>query len=194
MKLARLAALALTACSACAPALASTVPFTVDFEKSWDYGAEVGSSYQASTGISFTNFIGLSNDALGPYFSKSASSLGVAYVLGTAYMNVDGGMSTPLTLFYSSAVDLSDAIKAYTGLDGTGDLLGSWTLAANDDGSFSNWTSVTLTFSGLVQSFDFSGAAGAGLDDFSTVPEPSSALLLLASGLAALGAARRRRG
>lgn len=194
MKLARLAALALTACTACVPALASTVPFTVDFEKSWDYGAEVGSSYQASTGITFTNVYGLSNDAAGPYYSKSASSLGVAYADVGATMSVEGGLAFPLSFFYSSTVDLLGAIKAY---DQNGTLLGSIDLVANDtdgNGVYDVWTQATLAFSGVAYSFDFSGLAGAGIDDISSVPEPSSALLVLASGLALLGATRRRRG
>ncbi|WP_422014394.1 PEP-CTERM sorting domain-containing protein [Roseateles sp.] len=198
MKLATLAlALGLSA-----PAFASTT-FTVDFEKSWDYGQMVDASYAAS-GVTFTNVMGLSNgDGLGSlpdgaYYAGAPSPQGVGFVQldgvvnTAAYMNVAGGVEGGLRFFYSSPSDVSFAISAYSGLNGTGTLLGTINLTANS-ADYTTWTQAVLTFGGVAQSFDLTGAANVvGLDNISAVPEPSSVAMLLAG--ATLLLARRRRG
>jgi len=184
-----------------APAFASGTPFVIDFEKSWDYGQAVDDSY-AALGVSFTNVLGLSNgDGLGglpdgAYYAGAPSPLGVGFVQldgvqnTTAYMNVAGGVDGTLNFFYSSTADFE--IKAYSGLNGTGDLLGTLTLSANTS-DYTSWNAAAFSFSGSAHSFDLSGAANvAALDNISAVPEPASALLLLAGG-ALLAATRRRR-
>ena len=190
MKLATLAlALGLTS-----PAFASTA-FSVDFEKAWDYGQAVDNTYAAS-GVSFTNVLGLSNDADFTYFSGAPSPMGVAFVQldgvvnTAAYMNVAGGVSGALSFFASTTADFE--VKAYSGLNGTGTLLGSFLVAANTT-DFSVWTPNIFSFNGVAQSFDLSGANGvAGLDNISAVPEPTSLALLLGGATVLL--ARRRRG
>jgi len=192
---------------AAAPAFASaaTSGFLVDFEKSWAYGATVDSTY-ASSGVTFTNVLGLSNgDGLGSlpngdYYANAPTPLGTASAQldgvynTTAFMNVAGGVEGALSFFYSSPVDVTGAIKAYSGLNGSGTLLGTFDLVATDS-AYSVWTPVTFNFTGTAQSFDLTGTANTvGLDNISAVPEPMTAPLALI-GLAlplALRAARRR--
>jgi len=178
---------------AAAPAFASaaTSGFLVDFEKSWAYGETVDSSY-ASSGVTFTN---------GDYYANAPTALGTAFVQldgvfnTTSYMNVADGVEGALSFFYSSPVAVTGAIKAYSGLNGTGTLLGTFDLAANTT-AYDVWTSVTFNFAGTAQSFDLTGTANTvGLDNISAVPEPETAPLALI-GLAlplAVAAIRRRR-
>lgn len=189
MKLATLA-LALGLAS---PAFAAT-PLSVDFEKTWTYGEEVANTY---TGVSFTNVLGLSNDADFTYFSGAPSPMGVAFVQldgvvnTAAYMNVAGGVSGGLSFFYSSANAAPVVINAYSGLNGSGTLLGSISLNANSP-DYTSWNKAVLSFGGTAQSFDLSGANAVGLDNITAVPEPTSVALMLAGATVLL--ARRRRG
>ena len=197
MKLATLA-LALGLAS---PAFAAA-PLSIDFEKSWANGTEVGNTY-AADGVTFTNVLGLSNnDGLGSlpggnYYAGAPSPLGVAFaqldgVVNTAaYLNVTGGVSGGLSFFYSSPEAATGAIKAYSGLNGTGTLLGTISLNANS-ADYTAWNKAVLSFGGTAHSFDLTGTANlVGLDNIAAVPEPTSVALLLAGG--ALLLARRRR-
>lgn len=186
-----------------APAFAGT-PFLIDFEKSWQYGTTVDNTY-AAAGVSFTNVLGLSNnDGLGNlpngnYYANAPSPLGVAFaqldgVVNTAaYMNVASGADNALSFYYSSASSITGAVKAYSGLNGSGTLLGSFNLAATDD-AFSVWAPVTFAFSGTAKSFDLSASANVvAFDNISAVPEPATfALLLSGLGLMAFIARRRK--
>ncbi len=201
MKLATLA-LALGLAS---PAFAAT-PLSIDFEKNWANNtpeAEINDTYLAQ-GVSFTNVLGVSNNdglgslANGDYYAGAPSPLGVAFaqldgVTNTAaYMNVAAGVTGGLSFFYSTPADAPVAIKAYSGLNGTGTLLGTVNLSANS-ADYSSWNQAVLSFSGTAKSFDLTGTANlVGLDNIAAVPEPSSLALLLAGG--ALVFARRRRG
>ena len=205
MKLMSAAALALLAA---APTLASA-SFLVDFEKSWDYsngevdgyysgGSAADNSTGPNLGVSFVGVSGLSNDPSFTYYSGAPSPQGVGYahtasVGDMAYMNVGLGVYRALSFYYSSPSDALGAIKAYTGLNGTGTLLGSFDLVANS-AAYDIWTPVTFTFNGAARSFDLSGSANVvALDNISAVPEPGSALLVLLAG-GALLLARTRRG
>ncbi|RTL39379.1 MAG: PEP-CTERM sorting domain-containing protein [Burkholderiales bacterium] len=198
----KLATLAL-AIGLASPAFAASPAISVDFEKTWNYGESIGNFY-AAQGVSFVNVLGLSNgDGLGPlangdYYGGAPSPLGVAYAQldGTintaAYMNVAGGVDGQLNFYFSNPTGASVEIKAYSGLNGTGTLLGSVLLASNGI-DYTTWTATSLTFTGTALSFDLTAtAAGVALDNISAVPEPSSLALLL--GGATLLLARRRRG
>ena len=195
MKPARLAALALCAAAA-APAFAGTVPFTIDFEKNFGFGDDVNASY-VGTPFSFQNVLGFATSALPMATPPASIGQSVASVFldpsnagASAFLKIAGGLSTPLSFDYASTT--AGWIKAY---GENGELLGTLDLAANNsDGDWSNWEKATLNFSGVAYSFDLSGLVGAGIDNISSVPEPSSALLVLASGLALAGVRRRRRG
>jgi hypothetical protein len=204
MILKKLATLALLA--ATTPSFAATV--LVDFEKTWDYGVDVnayyngGSAADGSTGgsnlgVSFVNVSGLSNDVLGPYYSNAPSSEGVAYAHDNAYMNVATGAVGSLSLYYASPSAVVGAVKAYDGLNGTGNLLGSLDLAANTTGGYDVWNQATLSFSGTALSFDFTGSSIAAVDnisaDVNAVPLPAAVWMFGAGCAAMFGAGKRRK-
>ena len=127
MKLFALAAAALLA----APAFAGVT--TIDFEGVTGF-TSIGDSY-AAAGINFgPDAQGLVNDALGPYFSNAPTPVGVMFVSGVnlpdAAMNVAPGFNA-LSFYYSSADAVTDAVKVWTGANGTGILVASYNLAAN---------------------------------------------------------------
>lgn len=190
------------------PAFAAT--FTIDFEKNWDYlngdinnyynggTAADGSSGGPNLGVSFTNVSGLSNDANFTYYTGAPSPVGIAYAHDTAYMNVAAGVdgaTNALQFFYSSTADVTGAIKAYSGANGTGTLLGSVNVVTNTAGSpFDAWTLATLSFNGVAKSFDLSGLDNVGgIDNVSVAPVPLPAgILLFGSGLLTLAGFRRK--
>lgn len=197
------------------PAFASST-FLVDFEKAWDFSlggvdnfyngglAEDGTT-GPNLGVSFTGVSGLSNDDAFTYYLNAPTSQGTAYVFDdtAAYINVAGGVSNALSFFYSSPETILGAVKAYSGLNGTGELLGVFDLVANDlggaateTGSYTTWTAASFGFTGTALSFDLSASAfTVGFDNISAsaVPVPA-AFWLLGSGLAMLGGVNRRRG
>lgn len=198
----KLATLAL-AIGLASPAFAASPAINVDFEKSWNYGESIANFY-AAQGVSFVNVLGLSNgDGLGglsngDYYAGAPSPLGVAFaqldgiVNTAAYMNVAGGVDGQLNFYFSNPTGASVEVKAYSGLNGTGNLLGSVLLASNGT-DYTSWTATSLNFSGTALSFDLTATAnGVALDNISAVPEPSSLAMLL--GGATLLLARRRRG
>lgn len=191
------------------PAFASA-SFLVDFEKTWDYAngdvngyynggfAADGSTGGANLGVEFVNVSGLSNDANFTYYTNAPSMVGTAYAHDTAYINVAAGVEGNLSFYYSSPSDVIGAITAWSGLNGTGTLLGSFDLVANDlggastlSGNFGQWTATTFNFNGVAQSFNLTAASGVGFDNISSVPVPA-AIWLLGSGLAMIGAVGRR--
>jgi hypothetical protein len=183
---------------AAAPVIASAAPVLVDFENNWQYG-DVVDNFYAANGVSFTNVLGVSNDIDFTYYSNAPSMTGVAMaqldglVNTSAFMNVAAGVDSTMSFYYASPSDLVGAVKAYSGLNGTGDLLGTFNLLANG-AAYDVWTSATFNFAGVARSFDLTGSANvAGLDNISinAVPEPESYALALL-GLAVVGTISRR--
>lgn len=131
-----------------------------------------------------------------------------------ATLNVLNGFDVGFSFFYSSSVIAT--VTVWSGLDSTGDLLGSLDLnaqafndcAGDPEGDFCNWTAVGVAFDGIAHSINFGGTAnftgydnitfgsvtpgGSGPGPVNPVPEPA-ALALLGLGLAGLGVARRRK-
>jgi hypothetical protein len=148
--------------------------------------------------LGLSNNDGLGSLSNGDYYQNAPSPLGVGVVQldgvvnTTSFMNVAAGVENKLSFFYSSIADVTGAIKAYSGLNGTGTLLGTFNMTGNT-ADFTNWSLANFSFSGTAKSFDLSATNGvAGLDNIQAVPEPESYASLLA-GLALLGVVARRR-
>lgn len=181
-----------------APAFAGT-QFLVDFEKNWSYGETVDATY-AAAGVVFSNMVGLSNDPSFTYYGNAPSPQGVGFaqvdgVVNTAaYMNVSDGVVGALDFFYASPTAITGAIKAYSGLNGTGALLGIFDLAANSSSAYDSWSAASFNFNGRALSFDFTAAANVvAFDNISALPEPGPLGLVLAAGGGMLFASRRNR-
>lgn len=123
-----------------------------------------------------------------------------------AVLNVTNGFTTGFSFFYSSSTAAS--VNVYSGLNATGDLLGTLNLTAqfnqgctgDPSGAFCNWTAVGVTFSGTAFSIDFGGTANQtafdditfGTDIAGGIPEPATwAMMILGFGM--VGSAMRRR-
>jgi hypothetical protein len=189
---------------AAAPAFASASSLLVDFEHQWDYldgsvngyyagGTAADGTSGANLGVSFTNVSGLSNDIDFTYYSGAPSSQGVAYAYDTAYLDIAGGVNGSLTLWYSALEDVTGAVQVWSGLDGTGTLLGTFDLTANSSSGYDTWTRITLDYAGVAQSFQFA-TGNYAFDNISAVPEAGSMAMMLAGVGLLAGATRRRRG
>lgn len=209
MKLLSTLALALLAS---APALAQN-SVTIDFEGAPGYVHAIGDFYNGGTdslgrsgpnyGVSFTDsLVGLSNDALGPYYAGAPSPLTVAFAVDSnAFMNVAAGFSGALTFSYSSTEAVANAVSVYSGLNGTGSLLGSIGLLGNAqlgcrDTAFCRFDALDFAFAGIGRSIGLGVNANAVLYDNITVtpvPEPQTYLLMFAGLAVVLGAHQRRR-
>ncbi|OWQ88807.1 hypothetical protein CDN99_15110 [Roseateles aquatilis] len=197
-----LLALTLVGALAATPALAA--PTVIDFDGPTSF-APIGDYYNGGAGpnlgVSFTEpALGLANDALGTYFTNAPSMGGVMFTFDTgAFMNVAKGFTGEVSFFYSAAAAFADAVTIYSGLNGTGSVLGTFSLTDNatlgcSDSGFCHWDRLSLAFNGTAQSIGFGAGAGQlAFDDvsISAVPEPESFALMLA-GLAAMGVVTRR--
>jgi hypothetical protein len=180
----------------------------IDFEGASSF-ASVAGYYGGGTdgnGASGTDYgvlfgggaLAVANDELGPYFSNAPSPGTVMTVVDPdATMNVAVGFSNQASFFYSSSADAT--IRLYSGLDGSGSLLGTFTLLGNaqngcSDTTFCNWAQALLNFNGVAKSIMFGDAAGVAMFDniqVAPVPLPAAAWLLL-SALGGLGLLRRK--
>jgi hypothetical protein len=130
-------------------------------------------------------------------------------VMGT--MDVAGGFTTGFAVFYTN-INASAFATVWSGLDGTGDVLGVLQFPVTAVGAsptpYSNWSAVGLTFDGTAKSVVFDGGGGPDLIAFDNLtlgsdvpegapgdvetPEPLT-LSLLGAGLAGVAASRRRK-
>ena len=216
MKLAikTLLVLAITAASVsamAAPALSTYQPITLDFEGVNSFDA-IGDYYNGGTdtvgnsgrnyGVSFTPAVlGLANDDAATYFANAPSALNVMYATdASAFMNVAIGFTDAASFYYSSTTNAPNAIQIFSDLNGTGALLGSFSLNQNTPmnctgATYCNFEKTTVMFSGLAKSIAFGGNHGnVAFDDVTITPVPeASTYALLALGLGAIGLYARRR-
>jgi len=189
-----------------APAFSASV--TLDFEGASSFqsidafyngGVDGGGASGANHGVLFGgDALALSNDELGPYFSNAPTPGSILTAVGLdAAMNVASGFSGTASFFYSSTA--ATTVGIFSGLNGTGDLLGTFTLLANSGngcvGPLCHWDQASVDFTGLARSIQFGSAANvAGFDNVSVAPVPlPAAIWLLGSSLLGLAGIRRRK-
>jgi hypothetical protein len=147
-----------------------------------------------------------SNTSKGGLGDPNSQEGGLFFLSGTStFMDIAAGFTTGFSLNYASVSD-SGSVSVFSGLDGTGTLLG--TLNLNPDASgcsaysaaFCPFSAAGVNFAGTAKSIEFSGVANEIVFDDVTfgsstpggVPEPSTWALMMV-GLAGLGIAARRR-
>lgn len=172
----------------CSPANAALVLIDLDDVPTTDlvdefYNGGTSSSGATGTnfGISFSNFLALTG------FGETSGPNFVTATAPTAIIN----SSIAFTEFSFTAGSFAPGtVSVFSGLGGTGTLLGSFTGALGDPFSFS---AQSVTFTGQARSVVITGGASTlGFDDFQflTVPEPTSWALLI-FGFAAVGGVMR---
>jgi len=120
-----------------------------------------------------------------------------------AIMNVESGFDTGFSFFYSS-VDSGGDVNVYDDINGTGNILATLSLASlgagpgDPRGSFSNWDSIGVAFSGIAKSVNFGGFGNQIIfdnvtigSDTAIVPVPA-AIWLFCSGLIGLLGVRKK--
>lgn len=182
---------------------------TLDFQGAGEYNF-IGDYYNGGTndagasgvnyGISFgPDALALANTADFTYFSNAPTPGILAAVGADAAMNVAAGFTGTVSFWYSSSEDTT--VTLFSGLNGTGTELGTFSLLANaqngcSDTPFCHWDFASFSLEGVVaQSIQFGGTAGlAGFDNVSVspVPLPAAGWALL-SALGGLGALARRK-
>ena len=193
------------------PATPGAAPITIDFEGVNSFasvgeynngGTDSAGNSDTDYGVSFTpSVMGLANDAVDTYFSNAPSPLNVMYATDSAaYMNVALGFVDLASFYYSSTTAAPNAIQIFSGLNGTGSVLGSFSLNLNTPQGctgalYCNFEKTTVVFSGVARSIAFGGNNGnVAFDDVTITPVPeASTYAMLALGLGAIGLYARRR-
>jgi hypothetical protein len=150
--------------------------------------------------------VGCSNASRGGFGDPASAQGALGFGdIGSKYLNVASGFEGAIDFEYAARSG-NNSISVYSGLNGTGTLLGSVDLASNATGcpAYSNadfcpFSSLSLAFSGVARSVRFSAdGLQFAVDDLtfrnalSPVPEPASwAMMVL--GVGAIGGTMRRR-
>lgn len=202
-----IATLALSAAAVPAVAVQATLDFegTKSFSSILEFyngGTDSAGNSGTNFGVSFTaSATSLSNDDLNNYFSHAPTPGAVMFAPDSpAFLNAADGFTTSVSLYYSSDIAAPNSVNIYSGLNGTGDLLGSISLNMNaqtgcTDTAFCNFEQSTVAFSGTGKSISFDGSSGhTAFDDvtITPVPEPTTYALMML-GLAGIGMVARRR-
>ena len=182
---------------------AFSAPVVLDFEGTASYGS-IADYYGGGPGPNYGvlfggDALGLSNDIPEfPQFSHAPTPGTIMAPVGAdSALNMALGFAGTASFFYSSAE--AATVSIYSGLNGTGDVLGTFQLLANattgcDDSPFCHWDQVSLDFGGIAQSIQFGTGQGAGFDNVSVAPVPlPAAIWLLGSSLIGLGGVARRK-
>ena len=175
-------------------------PVTIDFENVESFSS-IG-DYYSDYGISFgLDALAFKNDELAPFaFSNAPSPTNVmATNAGDAFLNAALGFTGSASFYYSSLA--AGTVSIYSGLNGTGDVLGTFNLGANarsgcTDTDYCHFDNISVAFNGVAKSIGFGSVEpGSAIFDNVTVtavPEPST-YAMMGLGLLGLGAVARRR-
>jgi PEP-CTERM motif len=173
-----------------------------------------GTDSQGNSGVNYgvafgSNALGFRESDPAANFALPPSAETIMFFLtGTAVLNYAPGFDTGFSFWYTTT-GFTGSVQVYDGLDATGNLLGSISLAALGAGPvpgdpFSNWAIGSLEFNGMARSVNFGGTVNqVGYDNITFgstnpvtppvgVPEPGS-LALVGIAMAALVAGVRRR-
>ena len=173
-----------------------------------NYGITFSSNAQAICLNSQTVFC--SNTSRGGLGNVNSQRGGLFFLSGSqTFMNRAAGFTTGFSFFYS-AINSGGSFTVWSGLNGTGTALGTLLLPTTSgscpgySAGFCPFVAAGLAFSGTAQSVSFAGAAdqivfddvtfGSDIPDVpqNVVPEPAT-IVLMGTGLLALGAVARRR-
>lgn len=199
---------------------ASAQAFLLDFEGIGS-SASINDFYNGGTdslgnsgtnyGVSFgANALALRESDPTANFSREPTPETIMFFLtGSSVLNYAPGFDVGFSFFYST-VSFAAQVQVFDGLNATGNLLGTISLAALGAGPdaanpFSLWEVGSLSFGGTARSIDFGGTVNQVAFDNITfgsvnptdptvpaIPEPSTYALLLA-GLGAISLVARRR-
>ncbi len=202
---------------------ASAAVVTLDFEGIGS-GAMINGFYnggtdsQGNAGVNYGVAFGASamalreSDPLANFALAPSPETIMFFGIGGALVNVDAGFTSGFSFWYTN-VQSSGSVLVYSGLNGSGSLLGTISILALEEGPspgnpFSTWAVGSVAFSGMARSAVFNTAVNeVGFDNLTfgstnpnptpqPTPEPGS-LALAALALAALAVtagARRRKG
>lgn len=175
-------------------------------------GANLGIAFSSNALAICLNTIGFtsgcSNTSRGGLGNPTSQRGGLFFLDGVStFMNRAAGFTTGFSFFYS-AIGTGGSFSVWSGLSGTGTLLGSLALGVTPSGpcpgydaGFCPFVAKGLAFAGTAMSVTFAGAAnqivfddvtfGSDIPD-TRVPEPTT-VALLAGGLMIVGGMARRR-
>jgi PEP-CTERM motif len=175
-----------------------------------NFGIEFSSNAQAICLNSLA--VSCSNTSRGGLGNPGSQRGGLFFLDGSqTFMNRAAGFTNGFSFFYT-AINSGGSFSVWTGLNGTGTLLGSLNLTTTTGScpgygaGFCPFSAAGLAFSGTAQSVTFSGVANQIVFDDVTfgnsvpdqppnnnvVPEPAT-VVLMGSGLLMLGGIARRR-
>jgi hypothetical protein len=182
------------AASIFAASSASAALVTANFDGVASFSA-VGSAYAASGLVFDTEAIAVdgSDATLATPFTAHSGTNAMFSPFSATVMNVADGFVGDVSFWYSSITG-STTVSVFDGLNATGSVLSTFTLASNST-AYELFSLASQSFSGVGYSISFGGNDGQiAYDDVTVnaVPLPAAALLF-PMGAAALGLSARRK-